>query len=153
LIFRGLVSLDILLFILRLLSGLLLLGMMGALFVLLWRDYVSATSQNEVSRRSYGQLIGLVQIQDLFAPTGETHPLRPLTSLGRSPTNSIVINNEFASSEHASISLKDGRWWLEDRNSRNGTLLNGEPMKTAVIVTDGDIISIGTTHFKLSLDH
>lgn len=146
-------SLDSLLFILRLLSGILLLGMMGALFVLLWRDYTSAANQGEISRRSYGQLIGLVQMQDLFAPTGDTYPLRPLTSLGRSPTNSIVINNEFASGEHATISLKDGRWWLEDRHSRNGTLLNGEPMKTAVIVTDGDIISIGTTHFKLSLDH
>lgn len=145
-------SLDSILFILRLLSGLLLLGMMGALFVLLWRDYASTASQNEINRRSYGQLIGMVQMGDLFAPTGETFPLRPLTSIGRSPTNSIVINDEFASSEHASISLKDGRWWLEDRNSRNGTLLNGEAMRTAVIVTDGDVISIGTSHFKLSLD-
>jgi hypothetical protein len=146
------VELDIILFVLRLLSGLLLLGMMGALFVLLWRDFSSTVNQNEVSRRSYGQLICLVQMGDLFAPTGETHPLRPLTSMGRSPTNSIVISDEFASSEHATISLKDGRWWLEDRNSRNGTLLNGEPMRTAVIVTDGDIISIGTSHFKLALD-
>lgn len=145
-------SLDILLFILRLLSGLLLLAMMGAFFLLLWRDYNSSANQNEVSRRSYGQLVGLLQMGDLFAPTGETYPLRPLTSIGRSPTNSIVIGDEFASSEHATISLKDGRWWLEDRNSRNGTLLNGEPMRTAVIVTDGDIVSIGTTHFKLSLD-
>jgi hypothetical protein len=146
------VSLDIILFILRLLSGILLLAMMGAMFVLLWRDYASTANHGEISRRSYGQLIGLVQMQDLFAPTGETYPLRPLTSIGRSPTNSIIINDEFASSEHATISLKDGRWWLEDRNSRNGTLLNGEPMKTAVIVTDGDIVSIGTTHFKLALD-
>lgn len=145
-------ALDTILFILRLVSGLLLLLMMGALFVLLWRDYASTVNQNEVSRRSYGQLIGLVQMGEMFAPTGETFPLRPITSIGRSPTNSIVITDEFASSEHASISLKDGRWWLEDRNSRNGTLLNGEAMKTAVIVTDGDIISIGTTHFKLALD-
>jgi hypothetical protein len=146
------VALDTILFILRLISGLLLLGMMGAFFVVLWRDYSSAAAQTQVSRRIYGQLQGLIEADDAFIPTGETFPLRPLTSIGRSPTNSIVIRDEFSSSEHAMISLKDGRWWLEDRNSRNGTILNGEAMTSAVIVTDGDIVSIGTSHFKIVLD-
>jgi pSer/pThr/pTyr-binding forkhead associated (FHA) protein len=86
-------------------------------------------------------------------PTGEVYPLRPLTSIGRSPTNSIVISDNFASSEHALISLKEGRWWLEDRNSRNGTVLNGEAISSPIIVTDGDIISIGNTHLKLTFDN
>jgi hypothetical protein len=145
-------TLDSILFLLRIVSALLLMAMIIALFVVIWRDYASATAQVEVSRRVYGQLVGLVHIDEMFAPTSETHPLRPLTSIGRSPTNSIVISDTFASSEHATISLKEGRWWLEDRNSRNGTVLNGEPIKTSVIVTDGDIISIGSTHFKLTLD-
>lgn len=128
------------------------MGMMIALFVIVWRDYASAAAQAEVNRRVYGQLIGLIRVDEMFAPTGETYPLRPLTSMGRSPTNNIVIPDTFASSEHTVISLKEGRWWLEDRNSRNGTVLNGEPIMTSIIVTDGDIISIGNTHFKLTLD-
>jgi len=147
------VSIAIFLFILRLISAVLLMLILGAFFVVLWRDYASVAAHAEVSRRVYGQLIGLVQVDDMFAPTGETYPLRPLTSIGRSPTNGIVIKDDYASSEHAMVSLKEGRWWLEDRNSRNGTLLNGEPLSTATIVTDGDIVSIGNTHFKLSLDH
>lgn len=143
---------NLTLFLLRIISGLLLMSMMIALFVLIWRDYASAAVQAEVSRRVYGQLISLIRVEEMFAPTGETHPLRPLTSMGRSPTNSIVISDTFASSEHTIISLKEGRWWLEDRNSRNGTVLNGESITTSVIVTDGDIISIGNTHFKLTLD-
>lgn len=143
-------TLNIILFLLRILSGLFLMGMMGILFVVIWRDYASATVQAEVSRRVYGQLVGLIQTGEVFIPTGEIYPLRPLTSIGRSPTNSIVIPDNFASSEHALISLKEGRWWLEDRNSRNGTILNGDSIQGAIIVTDGDIISIGNTHLKLT---
>lgn len=145
-------DLAILLFILRVISGLLLMSILAVFFVLLWRDYSSTAAQAEVSRRIYGQLMGLVQVDNMFAPTGDIHPLRPLTSIGRSPTNSIVIRDDFASGEHALISLKEGRWWLEDRNSRNGTLLNGDRVSTAIIVTDGDIVSIGNTHFKITLD-
>ncbi len=146
-------NLALILFILRLISALLLLVILGAFFIVIWRDYASVAIHAEASRRVYGQLIGLVQVDEMFAPTGEKYPLRPLTSIGRSPTNGIVIKDDFASSEHAMVSLKDGRWWLEDRNSRNGTLLNGERLSIATIVTDGDIVSIGNTHFKLALDH
>jgi len=130
-----------------------LMSILGTFFVVLWRDYASAAAQAEVSRRIYGQLINLVRVDDMFAPTGDTQPLRPMTSIGRSPTNTIVIKDSFSSSEHALISLKDGRWWLEDRNSRNGTLLNGEKVTTSIIITEGDIVSIGNSHFKLSLEH
>lgn len=145
-------ELALILFILRLLSAMLLMAMLIALFVVLWRDYTSVATQAEIRRRVYGQLIRLVQVDDMFAPTGDTYPLRPLTSIGRAPTNAIVIKDDFSSSEHALVSLKNGRWWLEDRNSRNGTLLNGDLVSTPIIVTDSDIVSIGNSHFKLSFD-
>ena len=141
------------LFILRLISAITLMSILGVFFVILWRDYSSVAVQAHVQRRIYGQLVSLIQVDEMFAPTGETYPLRPLTSIGRAPTNAIVIKDDFSSSEHALISLKNGRWWLEDRNSRNGTLLNGDILSTATIVTDGDIISIGNSHFKITLDH
>ncbi|MGB7338137.1 MAG: FHA domain-containing protein [Phototrophicaceae bacterium] len=146
-------DLALILFILRLISAALLMTLLGALFVVLWRDYSSAANHADVQRRVYGQLIRLIQVDDMFAPTGDTYPLRPLTSIGRAPTNAIVIKDDFSSSEHALVSLKNGRWWLEDRNSRNGTLLNGETVSTPTIVTDSDIVSIGNSHFKLSFDH
>ncbi|MEM9950656.1 MAG: FHA domain-containing protein [Chloroflexota bacterium] len=141
------------LFVLRLISAIVLLVILGAFFVVLWRDYSSVATHTHVQKRIYGQLVSLIQVDDMFAPTGETHPLRPLTSIGRAPTNVIVIKDDFASSEHAQVALKNGRWWLEDRNSRNGTLLNGERLSTPTIVTEGDIVSIGNSHFKITLDH
>jgi hypothetical protein len=146
------VSVEVTLFVLRVFSGVFLLGMLATLFIVIWRDYRTAAQHADISRRTYGQLVVLLQVDDMYAPTGESYPLRPLTSLGRSPTNSIVIDDSFASSEHALISLKDGHWWLEDRNSRNGTQLNGEPVTSSIIITDGDIVSIGNTHLKLTFD-
>jgi hypothetical protein len=144
-------TVDVTLFLLRVLSGLVLAGILAALFVILWWDYRSAATAAQVNRRVYGQLIKLAFIGDLYAETGETFPLIPMTTLGRAPTNSIVIGENFASSEHAVVVLRNGQWWLEDRNSRNGTLLNGEKLTMPVIITDGDIVGIGSYGFRLVL--
>jgi hypothetical protein len=146
------VGTDSILFILRLISALVLLGILGALFVVIWRDYHASALQAQHSRRTYGALVGLVQADKQFLPTGTKYPLLPITSLGRAPTNTVLINDSFASSEHAIIALKNGQWWLEDRNSTNGTMLNGEAVTMPIIVTDGDIVGIGKFFFKLSLE-
>lgn len=137
---------------LRLLSGFILLLILFGLFVILWRDYRSATSEVEASRRVYGQLVVLQEIDGTYVMTGESYPLLPLTSLGRSPTNTIRINDNFASSEHALIAMRSGQWWLEDRQSRNGTMLNEMLINQPVIITHDDIISIGNTKFRLELE-
>ena len=145
-------STDLTLFLLRLISGALLVGVLALLFVVMWRDYRSAVVQVEASRRAYGRLVEMREIDDAFTPTGHSYPLLPLTSLGRSPTNSIPISDNFASGEHALVALRGGQWWLEDRQSRNGTTINGMPIKHPVIITDGDIIGIGSMNFRLELE-
>jgi hypothetical protein len=146
------VSTELALFFLRLLSGVLLLVMLGELFLIMWRDYRATARETEASRRSFGRLIGLIEVDGQLARNGESYPLLPLTSLGRAPTNSIKIDDNFASSEHAVVALRNGQWWLEDRKSRNGTTLNDVPVTQPVIVTDGDIIGIGSTRFRLEME-
>lgn len=145
-------SLELILLILRIASGGLLLGLLLAVFWVIWRDYRAVAAQSQVHRRVYGHLVELANLGDEYIPTGETHRLRPLTNIGRSPTNHIVINDATASSSHAMIGLREGHWWLEDKNSRNGTLLNEERITAPTIVTDGDIISVGKIHFKIVLE-
>lgn len=144
-------SLEIALFLLRLVSGVLLLSVLAALFVILWRDYRTAAASVQINRRVYGQLIKLAYADKHYLETGETYPLHTLTTLGRGPTNTIVITDNFASSEHAQIALRNGQWWLEDRNSRNGTLLNGDLLSGPAIVTDGDIVGVGQWGFRILL--
>ena len=144
-------ELDVVLLALRLISGGVLLLILLALLWFVWRDLRQVADQTHSRRRSYGQLIALVEADGGLIETGTTHPLRAITSIGRAPTNSIVIDEPFASSEHALISLRGGQWWLEDRNSRNGTRLNNDPISSPVIITEGDIIGVGQRYFRLVL--
>ncbi|MCA9912970.1 MAG: FHA domain-containing protein, partial [Anaerolineae bacterium] len=111
-------TLELILLALRIVSGLLLLGILSAVFVILWRDYRAVAAQAQIHRRVYGNLMGLANLGDEFILTGDTYRLRPLTNIGRSPTNHVVIDDATASSNHAMIGLREGHWWLEDKNSR-----------------------------------
>ncbi|HET7089974.1 MAG TPA: FHA domain-containing protein, partial [Anaerolineae bacterium] len=77
----------------------------------------------------------------------QTMPLRKKTfTIGRHPTNDIVVPIPTVSSEHALIEehVIDGRRGhrVVDRGSRNGTFVNGRRAST-VTLRDGDIIRIG----------
>jgi pSer/pThr/pTyr-binding forkhead associated (FHA) protein len=130
----------------------LLIALLVALFVIIWREYQKIAIGSDLQRRSYGRLVVMREIDGQVLVTGESYALLPITSLGRSPTNIIPINDTFASSEHAIIALRNGRWWLEDRHSRNGTLLNDLPVNQPMIITQGDVISIGKIKFRLELE-
>jgi hypothetical protein len=146
-------TVEVILFALRLVSGGLLILFLIVLFALLWRDYRGAVRQIEAARRSYGRLTELIALDEGGAiATGKAYPLLPLTSLGRTPTNSVIVDDDFASGEHCLIALRGGRWWLEDRASRNGTTINGTTISQPVIITDGDIVGIGERRFRIDLE-
>jgi hypothetical protein len=140
------------LFLLRLISGAALLSVLGLLLLVMWRDYRGAAQQAAAARRAYGRLVVLEEADDGLLPTEKFYPLLPITSLGRSPTNTIMVDDDFASGEHALVAMRNGQWWLEDRQSRNGTTINGVPINQPVIVTDGDIIGVGHYQFRLELE-
>jgi len=146
------VSNEVILLVLRIISGLLLIAFLAVLFRILWREQRQATADMEMKRRSYGYLVVLREIDGHLHLTGEKYALKPITSLGRSPTNTIPITDNFASSEHALVTLRQGQWWLEDRNSRNGTLLNNAPVKQPVVIAEGDIIGIGQIRLRMELE-
>lgn len=144
-------STEAVLLLLRVVSGGLLLSLLLAILAALWRDYRLIAAELEASQRSYGQLVEMRELDGDYVFTGQVFPLLPLTSLGRAPTNTVTVNDTFASSEHALVALRDGQWWLEDRQSRNGTTINELPINQAVVVADGDIIGIGTVRYRISL--
>lgn len=143
---------ELVLFLLRLISGSLLLGILAVLFVTLWRDYHTAVIETAAQRRIYGRLIEVVEDETGYADTNVAYPLLPLTSIGRSPTNTIPVDDDFASGEHALVALRSGQWWLEDRQSRNGTTINGLLITDPIVITDSDIIGIGSRKFRVHLE-
>lgn len=139
------------LLVLRAISAVVLVLFVGVLIVAILNETQQVVAQTRHQRRSYGALQGLTRVDGQYVATGVSYPLLPVTTIGRSPTNTIVIAQPFASAEHAIVTLKNGQWWLEDRRSTNGTLLNDERIVAPVIVTDGDIISIGHWYARVVL--
>ena len=76
--------------------------------------------------------------------------LQPVTHLGRSGGNTIVLDDTYVSSEHARIEHRDGVWWLADQGSTNGTLLNDREVHDAAALESGDVIAIGQIRLKVS---
>ncbi len=64
-------------------------------------------------------------------------------TIGRAPTNQIVIKDERCSRNHAELFLTDDEWTLRDLDSRNGTALGEEVVKGDRILQPGDVIRIG----------
>jgi transcriptional regulator with GAF, ATPase, and Fis domain len=56
----------------------------------------------------------------------------------------IKVPDRWMSSRHARIEPSFGRWVLVDTESKNGTFVNGQPTKRAVLA-DGDVVELGHT--------
>ena len=139
---------DILILLVRLLFSALLYVFLGIVFFLLWRDVKQATRHplTPAVRERPGQLRVLRGNNGFSA--GLLLTLTPFTTIGRSDNNSIVISDPYASGEHALVTWRNGQWWLEDRDSRNGTLLNDLPVDTPLIIGHGDVIGIGQMQLR-----
>ena len=140
---------DVLLLILRLLLVALLYAFLAAVLLMLWRDLRRAATRREAVRPG-GQLVVLDTEEEEIA-VGAAFPLQPITSIGRSPSNTILIPDTFASTQHTLLTWREGQWWLEDLDSRNGTLLNGTRISSPTVVSAGDVIGVGRTRLKLEL--
>jgi Mg-chelatase subunit ChlD len=66
----------------------------------------------------------LLDIGGHAGTSGQAFALEPgCTTIGRDANNSIVLRDDTISSEHALIENCDGRYWLRDLRSTNGTCL------------------------------
>ncbi|HET9154451.1 MAG TPA: FHA domain-containing protein [Solirubrobacterales bacterium] len=72
-------------------------------------------------------------------------------SVGRSKESDVQIDDRYASSLHARVFSREGRFYVEDMNSTNGTLLNGATLQGEAELIDGDAVQIGDTVFRLEV--
>ncbi|MBC7249842.1 MAG: FHA domain-containing protein [Anaerolineae bacterium] len=147
-------SLDVAIFLLRLIMAAILYAFLVVVFIAIWRDLRTVSRRAEEGAVEHlGHLVVIAAGETPLLP-GQRLPLAPLTSLGRAVTNTVVIPDAFASAQHALLTWRAGRWWLEDLGSKNGTLLNDEPVPTngPVVVGPGDVIGIGQVRLKLEVE-
>ncbi len=136
-------SLPVLLLVLRLAGALVLLAFLGVIAWLIYLDIHTTARAAAAMDEPQGLL------RQLDGENGQLFPLAAVTSIGRAPGNNIVLEDDYVSNEHALLMLRGRQWWVEDLNSRNGTLLNGEPVEAATIIAPGDVLTIGSSQLKL----
>ena len=71
--------------------------------------------------------------------------------LGRGPGCGQRLTYPLVSRRHCALSLRGGRVWAEDLGSRNGTAVNGEPLRGARPLADGDRLDLADCRFLARL--
>ena len=72
-------------------------------------------------------------------------------TIGRAPTNQIVVKDERCSRHHAEIFMSQGRWTLRDLESRNGTTVGDQKVVGDWQLTPGQVVRIA--HAQLAFVH
>lgn len=70
--------------------------------------------------------------------------------LGRGADCDIVLGDPAVSRRHAALMRFANRWYVVDRGSTNGTLINGLQVWGVAVVRPGDRITLGNQSFLLT---
>lgn len=89
----------------------------------------------------------LVSLDKNYHQTPKMYPVGEFLNVGRAPDNNVVIADSKVSRYHARIYNKDGQYWVEDLNSKNGVFLNGKQIRGPVVLVDGDKLMVGHAAF------
>ena len=92
-----------------------------------------------------GRAPSRLRIVEPAARRGETFTLGDELTVGRGGGCGIVLDDGFVSQVHARLYVRDGNAYVEDLASRNGTLVNDQPLQGTVRLKRGDRVQFGHT--------
>lgn len=118
------------------------------LLVVLWRDLHSPVRPVAPAQQPSAAL-ELVEPGDTGRSMGETVALEAVTRLGRAQQNTVILADSSVSGEHALVSYRLGRWWVEDLESRNGTYINDMRVEQPTVLTTGDVLRLGVVRLRV----
>lgn len=75
-------------------------------------------------------------------------PLEDVLTVGRGENCAVCLEDNYVSSSHAKFYPGNGRFFVEDMGSTNGTYVNGRRISYPTELRQGDRIKIGKTIFE-----
>ena len=125
---------------------------LALLYVVLYRIVRTLIRDLRAASREQGTMLGRLVVVE--SPSGEpgvgrSFDLDAITTLGRDVNNAIVIDDPFASSEHAILTYRGRSWYVEDAGSTNGTYRNGRQVEGPSPLGYGDEIGVGQVRLRL----
>jgi pSer/pThr/pTyr-binding forkhead associated (FHA) protein len=125
-----------------------LYGFLALVLVTLWRDMRASSAAHPSGPAPFH----LLRLREDGTPE-RSYPLQKDSCfIGRSPSVEVSLADETVSVVHARLWKENGRWWLEDLDSRNGTLLNQIPVAKKSVLCAGDRIRTGRILLEFRLD-
>jgi len=91
----------------------------------------------------------ILKVIDPEGRTWEQKILGEEVVIGRSKQAGLTITDRALSRLHARVYRSAGSWWVEDLDSRNGTFLDGAPVKEASRLDNGVTLSLGSSYVKV----
>ena len=115
---------------------------------LVYLDISDAKRMNKAEDDGYGYLKLINLRKELSYRVFESYSVRECATIGRSKKCDVYINNPYLSKVHAQITFEEGRFYITDMESTNGTYLNGNKLGThPVRLRDNDKITFGDLSF------
>jgi predicted component of type VI protein secretion system len=78
--------------------------------------------------------------------------IRGAVTIGRAPSADVSIDHRTLSREHTRVYGENGRYFVRDLESKNGTYLNGELVRRPEPLKPGDRIKVGPATFVFATD-
>lgn len=136
---------EIFLFILRM----AVVSLMAVFLVWITMNMIKGLESKKEQHREPRTIPVKARLVDL-GPSSEREVVvdRSPFTIGRTSSCELVIEDEYISRRHAEIIFRDGRFYISDPGSSNGTFLNGRRLSPGEVapISDGDLIRIGPYH-------
>lgn len=86
----------------------------------------------------------------IYGPNlGKRYPLTmDEATIGREPKNEVVVDMDNVSRRHARVAMREGKAFVADLGSTNGTYLNDQEVLNETPLRSGDLIKVGGSIFK-----
>ncbi len=107
-------------------TGLVFLALLVVLLAVRREMQQHAASAAPSALAALGRLRVLQPGSDAQTRPGQTLVLQSVTTLGADASNTLVLGDQFISSQHARLTWDGVGWWVEDLGSRNGTKIDGQ---------------------------
>jgi FHA domain len=109
----------------------------------------AAPPQSPAPRRSKGPLY--LDVIEPVDRAGQRFDVGDELTIGRSPASGVPTTYDiYSSTTHARLFQQDGRVYVEDLGSTNGTFVNSERITKPTRLGRGDLLQVGATVFQVT---
>ena len=84
------------------------------------------------------------------AERGRSYPLADELTVGRAAGCQVTLDDTYVSQLHARVFRRDGKLYVEDLGSTNGTYLNRAKVAGPMVMSAGDRLQVGSVVLELA---